>query len=176
MDQSRSLNPLNRREHIYTLHLIAQTHVTSSLETCPPKYLLNIFRCSAGPCRPRFSFFCIKLSKNRPWQKPPSTGTSRHQVQPRKPTARPQGHTVNPFEALLEGSSLAQQSENHQRASFRAHSATASGAPPSLCRYIDPTNQNCQHAFSKKTHKTKLSQINQATPGDNSTDTTPRTQ
>ncbi len=125
---------------------------------------------------PTFLFLLYKIVKEQTMVKPPSTGTSRHQVQPRKPTARPPGQTVNPFEALLEGSSLAQQSENHLRASFRAHSATASGAPPSLCRYIDPTNQNCQHAFSKKTHKTKLSQINQATPGDNSTDTTPRSQ
>lgn len=96
---------------------------------------------------PTFLFLLYKIVKEQTMVKPPSTGTSRHQVQPRKPTARPPGQTVNPFEALLEGSSLAQQSENHLRASFRAHSATASGAPPSLCRYIDPTNQNCQHAF-----------------------------
>ena len=31
---------------------------------------------------------------------------------------------------------------------YRAHSATASGAPPSLCRYIDPTQQTCQHSKS----------------------------
>ncbi|WP_210203845.1 hypothetical protein, partial [Phyllobacterium sophorae] len=32
-------------------------------------------------------------------------------------------------------------------ANLRAHSATASGAPPSLCRYIDPTSKTVNSVF-----------------------------
>ena len=145
-------------------------HVTSSLETCPPKYLLNILRCSAGPCRPRFSFFCIKLSKNRPWKTTAQTASGKTRTrQSHRPPQKPQTKSPKTFSHQAKPSGqperepfacaliiLSQEpidqpeSKANQQPNHRAHSATASGAPPSLCRYIDPTPQNCQHTISQK--------------------------
>jgi len=109
---------------------------------------LNSLRSSARPCRPRFSFFCIQFSKNRPWDKNPppkiTSSLSAKQIQPsgqtRKRTILMRSHNLVTRTARSTRSQANQ--PNH-----RAHSATASGAPPSLCRYIDPAPQNCQHRF-----------------------------
>jgi hypothetical protein len=112
---------------------------------------LNSLRSSARPCRPRFSFFCIQFSKNRPWDKNPppkiTSSLSAKQIQPsgqtRKRTILMRSHNLVTRTARSTRSQANQ--PNH-----RAHSATASGAPPSLCRYIDPAPQNCQHTKSQK--------------------------
>ena len=138
---------------------------------------MNSLRSSAGHCRPRFSFFHMKLSKNRPWHqrhRPIHAENQTRQPQPAKPEfpqpsrlppakpgaslpaqgPRPSGRTRkechfrnSPLKLSIDRSQSTVSLATNHTANLRAHSATASGAPPSLCRYIDPAQANCQLGF-----------------------------
>ena len=162
---------MNRREHIYTLHLTLQSnacnifsrnvsakvsveHLAMFRRTLPPTFLFLLYKIVKEPAMENHRPNCIRQNRTRQSHRPPqkpktkSPKTFSHQA---KPSGQPEREPFACALIILSQEPIDQpESKANQQPNHRAHSATASGAPPSLCRYIDPTPQNCQHTISQK--------------------------